>query len=237
MIVVSGLEPHTIDLRPSCLSLVCPTCSTWCPITGARGAAPKLVPHHTERAGTAQAQRCESSNRRVRLDMSVTAWKQRLAAWRRGQVEANADAASRRATPVRRKPKVPQAPAATKMPHLPKTAENAQQALRDHRANCAACAGQVFRKDDGEQLGCPDGQRLARRLRNEAKQAQLRDLFARERARFDRRYAWQAKQQNAASWTAQHEATAGGRARLAKRSGTAVEEQNNVCKLQPVPGC
>ena len=224
-ITISTLKPYNIDLRRSCLSLVCPDCETWCPITGAQGAEPKLVPHHTDRAGTANAQQCQSSNRRVELDLHVTEWKRQLAAWRKGQAEANADAASRRATSVRRKPKVPQVPATTQMPRQLKTTRNAEQALRDHRAYCAACAGQ---------LGCRDGLHLARRLRNERQQTQLRDLYARERARFDRRYTRQAKQHNAASWEAQYEATTGGRERMAKRSGTAVEEQNNTCKLQPI---
>src|SRR5260221_14303938 len=51
-LTVSALAPNEIDLLPGTESLVCPDCRTWCPITGQQGATPKLVPHHTERAGT-----------------------------------------------------------------------------------------------------------------------------------------------------------------------------------------
>ncbi|MFF3208349.1 hypothetical protein [Streptomyces sp. NPDC002962] len=92
-IVVSKLPPIDIDLLPGTESLVCPDCKTWCPITGHGGRNPKLVPHHTERAGTAEPRRCIGSNRRVKCDLTITQWRGLLA-------DAITDASSRQATVV-----------------------------------------------------------------------------------------------------------------------------------------
>ncbi|MEU9438373.1 hypothetical protein [Streptomyces sp. NPDC048252] len=92
-IVVSKLPPIDIDLLPGTESLVCPNCKTWCPITGHGGLNPKLVPHHTGRAGTAEARRCIGSNRRVKLDLTIAEWRRLLA-------DAITDASSRQATVV-----------------------------------------------------------------------------------------------------------------------------------------
>ncbi|MEU0119085.1 hypothetical protein ABZ137_36760 [Streptomyces bobili] len=92
-ITVSKLPPNDIDLLPGTESLVCPNCSRWCPITGHNGRNPKLVPHHTGRAGTAEPRRCDGSNRRVKLDLTIAEWRELLA-------DAIAEASSRQATEV-----------------------------------------------------------------------------------------------------------------------------------------
>ncbi|MEU4878301.1 hypothetical protein [Streptomyces sp. NPDC021608] len=92
-IVVSKLPPIDIDLLPGTKSLVCPSCKTWCPVTGHDGSNPKLVPHHTGRAGTADPRRCIGSNRRVKLDLTIAEWRGLLA-------DAITNASSRQATVV-----------------------------------------------------------------------------------------------------------------------------------------
>ncbi len=92
-ITVSKLPPIDIDLLPGTESLVCPNCSRWCPITGHDGRNPKLVPHHTGRAGTAEPRRCIGSNRRVKLDLTIAEWRELLA-------DAITEASSRQPTAV-----------------------------------------------------------------------------------------------------------------------------------------
>ncbi|MES5824883.1 hypothetical protein [Streptomyces sp. RG80] len=92
-ITVSKLSPVDIDLLPGTESLVCPNCSRWCPITGHDGRNPKLVPHHTDRAGTAEPRRCLGSNRRVKLDLTIAEWRELLA-------DAITEASSRQVTAV-----------------------------------------------------------------------------------------------------------------------------------------
>ena len=219
VLAVSKLLPNHIDLLPGTESLVCPNCETWCPITGHQGRTPKLVPHHTNRAGTPQARRCIGSNRRVLLDLTIPEWRHRLG-------DAIADTASRRATTVLRKPKTPPAPAASQITPVPLSAEAARKAYRGHLQRCTTCEGRTR---------CTDGQRLAeiyaRLERQEPRRKQVRDAFARERARFDRRYAALAAEGRAAEWTKQTSRLIK-KDRLAKWSGTNVEERNNQCKLR-----
>ncbi|KEF10624.1 hypothetical protein DF18_36535, partial [Streptomyces rimosus] len=74
-LVVSSLKPHEVDLAYS--TLVCPTCRTWVPIN-APHSRPKLVPHHTEKAGTDDPVRCPGSNRLVTVNVTVDQWFRRL---------------------------------------------------------------------------------------------------------------------------------------------------------------
>ncbi|MDQ1033646.1 hypothetical protein QFZ75_000062 [Streptomyces sp. V3I8] len=93
-IKLSDLLPSHIDLRdPLQAVLVCPSCTTWCPITGTPGKIQKLVPHHTGKAGEADAIRCRSSNRLIDFDVTITGWYQAL-------TDASTEASSRQATTV-----------------------------------------------------------------------------------------------------------------------------------------
>lgn len=154
-LTVSALAPNEIDLLPGTESLVCPDCRTWCPITGQQGATPKLVPHHTERAGTAGARRCTSSNRRVVLDLTIPEWRQCLA-------DAITDTASRRSTKVIRKPKTPPAPPVSRIGSIAKeqpkrsdlslaTVERVRADAAGHRIGCTVCTGYV-RCEAGREL-------------------------------------------------------------------------------------
>jgi hypothetical protein len=77
-LVISTLKPHQYDLRPYCASLICPDCKTWVPITGLQTKKPKLVPHHTGRAGKDAAVRCQGSNWLVTVNVTVKKWQERL---------------------------------------------------------------------------------------------------------------------------------------------------------------
>ncbi len=99
-LALSTLLPTHFDLLPGTEQLVCPDCGTWCFITGIQGGQPKLVPHHTERAGTPGARRCSGSNRLVDLDVTSEQRAEQLH-------EGIADAASRRPTTVLKKVKAP----------------------------------------------------------------------------------------------------------------------------------
>ncbi|RPK23546.1 hypothetical protein EES37_37965 [Streptomyces sp. ADI91-18] len=197
-VIASELKVTEIDLTPGKEHLVCPDCSTWVPITGMLG-TPKLVPHHTGRAMTAEPRRCtDGSNRQVTIDVEADALRTQL-------VEGAPTAASRRATKVLPKPKVKPAPAASQVKPAPLSAEQVRRVFRQHQQQCLACKGEV-KNSDGQPLPCPDGERLAvtflRLHRQEPKRQAVREFFARERRRFDRRYAEAAPAKRAAEWAA-----------------------------------
>ncbi|MFD5898616.1 hypothetical protein [Streptomyces sp. NPDC060366] len=217
-IVVSMVLPNLIDLLPGTESLVCPDCETWCPITGHDGLTPKLVPHHTGRAGTGEARRCGGSNRRVTIDLTIAEWRHLLA-------DAIKETSSRRATNVLRKPKVALVPAVMQIVPVSPGPETARTTYRSHVKACPACSGRIR---------CAEGRHLAdiytSLTRHEPRRQQIRAAIARERARFDRIYAAQAVTSRAAEWGKQAE-TKVKRSALAKRSGTAVEDTNNTCRF------
>ncbi|MPY36721.1 hypothetical protein FNH09_37540 [Streptomyces adustus] len=96
-ILASTLAATEIDLAPGREHMVCPDCRTWCPITGMNG-TPKLVPHHTDPAGTPNTRRCTAgSDRRVTIDVTVGSWSTTL-------IEARPTIDSRRPTKVLPKP-------------------------------------------------------------------------------------------------------------------------------------
>jgi hypothetical protein len=89
-IVLSTLSPGHIDMRTvettqtRRISLVCPDCGTWVAVTPHRGTyLLKLVPHHTGKAGVADAIRCRSSNRLVDVDITDYAWRRQYRDWAR----------------------------------------------------------------------------------------------------------------------------------------------------------
>ncbi|WP_424864012.1 hypothetical protein [Streptomyces sp. MMS24-I29] len=91
-IALSTLSPGHIDMRTlestqtRRISVVCPDpdCGTWVALTPNRGTyLLKLVPHHTGKAGVADAIRCSSSNRLVVVDITDYAWRRQYSAWAR----------------------------------------------------------------------------------------------------------------------------------------------------------
>lgn len=216
-LALSSLFPQHIDLGPGTESLVCPDCTTWCPITGHDSLTPKLVPHHTRPAGTVQPRRCKGTNRRIQLDLTVAEWQQRL-------TEAITETAARSATTVLSKPQTAPTPAVSQLTPAPATPATAHKAYRAHVTQCSTCTGPSR---------CAVGRRLVdtveRLERQEPRRRRVREFFARERARFDRVHAVAAKKARDAEWAAQAR-TAATRGELAKRSGTALEDLNNVCR-------
>ncbi|MEU0034651.1 hypothetical protein [Streptomyces sp. NPDC006333] len=184
-ILASTVAVTEIDLAPGREHMVCPECRTWCPITGMTG-TPKLVPHHTDPAGTPNPRRCMAgSDRRVTIDITADRWRTQL-------VEARPTTVSRRATKVLPKPKTAPAPAASQLTPVPLAAETVRLAFRRHQQQCQACKGKLKGRD-GLPLPCRDGERLAitflRLLRQEPRRRAVRDFFAQERRRLDRQYA------------------------------------------------
>lgn len=116
-LALSTLRPHQYDLRPACVSLICPDCKTWVPITGIQTKKPKLVPHDTGRAGKDAAVRCRlGSNRLVTVDVTVKKWQEHLE-------DGHAETGHRRPTTVLRKPKVAPAPAVSQIAARKQVAE------------------------------------------------------------------------------------------------------------------
>jgi hypothetical protein len=147
---VSGLKPHEYDLRPECLSLVCPSCRTWVPIHVAATSKKKakLVAHHTEKAGSENPRRCPGSHRQVLLDMDIERWWQRL---EEGISETN----GRRSNRVTRKPKVAVAPAVAQIVAPMLSADDTLKLFRTHARQCTVC-------QESGHAHCPEGSPLAR---------------------------------------------------------------------------
>ncbi|MEV7675891.1 hypothetical protein [Streptomyces sp. NPDC088752] len=118
-IVLSTLSPGHIDMRTvettqtRRISLVCPDCETWVAVTPHRGTyLLKTVPHHTGKAGAADAIRCSSSNRLVDVDLSVDTWRRQYNEWAREERLAVDLTRHRRATVQTLKASAPQKRAA-----------------------------------------------------------------------------------------------------------------------------
>ncbi|MEV1048694.1 hypothetical protein [Streptomyces sp. NPDC049916] len=147
-IVISKMSAHEYDLDPACISLVCPSCRTWVPIRVAdtERATAKLVPHHTERAGTEDPVRCPGSHRLVTINVSVATWSRRL---EQGVAETN----GRRADRVVRKPQVRPAPAVMQLVGGLVDDRTDRRMNEAHTKNCTTCSA--------TKPSCPDGRRLA----------------------------------------------------------------------------
>ncbi|MFE0777084.1 hypothetical protein [Streptomyces sp. NPDC058861] len=201
-IVASELTASQIDLTPGKEHVICPDCRTWTPITGVLG-TPVLVPHHTTpyHDRTTTPRRCSSSNRRIVLDTAVDTWRAELAE----RTEVSATVASRRPTKILPKPKTGSTPAASQLKPVPLAAEQVRQVFHRHQQQCLACTDEP---QDGVRTVrlCLDGQRLAdtylRLLRQEPRRRVQRDVFARERRRFDRQYAAAAPAKRQTEWAA-----------------------------------
>ncbi|MFJ2101382.1 hypothetical protein ACIOHR_29820 [Streptomyces anulatus] len=148
-IVVSKLPPHEYDLDPASISLVCPTCRTWVPIRVAETerATAKLLPHHTEPAGTEDPVRCLlGSHRLVTIDVNVARWSRRLE-------QGVAETSGRRADRVVRKPQPMPTPAVMQIVGGLVDDRTARRMNEIHVKGCTTCSATTPR--------CADGRRLA----------------------------------------------------------------------------
>ncbi|MGQ4357626.1 hypothetical protein [Streptomyces drozdowiczii] len=146
-IVVSKLPAHEYDLDPACISLVCPSCRTWVPIRVANTerATAKLMPHHTETAGTEDPVRCPSSYRLVTVNLTVARWSRRL---EQGVAETN----GRRADRVVRKPEPAPTPAVMQIIGGLVDDRTARKMNALHTQNCTTCSASTPRCADGRRL-------------------------------------------------------------------------------------
>lgn len=160
-IVVSKLPAHEYDLDPACISLVCPSCRTWVPIRVAdtERATAKLVPHHTEQAGTEDPARCPGSHRLVTINVTVATWSRRL---EEGVSETN----GRRADRVIRKPQPMPTPAVMQIVGGLVDDKTARKLHEVHVKSCTTCSATTPR--------CADGRRLAHLAAHTQRTAPLR---------------------------------------------------------------
>ncbi|MER6441282.1 hypothetical protein ABT275_33595 [Streptomyces sp. NPDC001185] len=184
-LIVSTLKPHEVDLAYS--TLVCPTCRTWVPISAAHSARPKLVPHHTERAGSEDPVRCPGSHRIVSVDITVDQWFQRLE-------EGLTQTGGRRSTRVLRKPKAGSAPAVMQIVGGTMDDKTARKLDEAHVRGCSACSvrddkGTVLRAADLT-ARCADGRRLAQLAAHTKRLAPARRKAQMDREDFNDRRAW-----------------------------------------------
>ncbi|MGW1364568.1 hypothetical protein ACWCQP_45085 [Streptomyces chartreusis] len=156
---VSTMAVHEYDLDPACVSLVCPSCRTWVPISRPNGqpGRTRLVPHHTEKAGTTDPVSCKGgSHRRVIIDVEAEWWQQRRS-------EGVPETDGRRSTRVTRKPKVAVTPAVAQIVAPMLSAEDTLKQFRIHARQCPVC------QESGHEH-CPEGSPLVRvylyKLRN-----------------------------------------------------------------------
>ncbi|MEU8136500.1 hypothetical protein [Streptodolium elevatio] len=191
-LVASKLCPNDLDLRRGAMTVVCPDCRTWCPITGYQGQNPKLTPHQgtfADQDGNPVMRRCEvGSNRRIVLDLTIERWQRSLA-------EAARETSARRATAVVPRPKAAPAPAASQIQAPLLKLAPARDAHLAHRARCAACQGRTY---------CTDGLRLAdlyvRLLRQDPERSRRCELLAEVTADQEQRTARQFPRARAEEW-------------------------------------
>ncbi|MYW08574.1 hypothetical protein GT034_09485 [Streptomyces sp. SID2563] len=213
-LVAARFKAAQIDLTPGKESVLCPSCENWTPITGVLG-TPVLVPHHTTpyHDRTTTPRRCSNTNRRIVLDIAVDTWREQLVE----RTEVSASVASRRPTKVLPKPKTGSVPATSQIRPVPLSAEQVRRVFRQHQEQCLACRGEATDRN-GQTLPCRDGERLAvtvlRLFRQEPGRRAVREFFAGERRRFDRKNAAAARAKRPAEW--------------AKHGGEEIETANNL---------
>ncbi|MEU4180969.1 hypothetical protein [Streptomyces sp. NPDC026589] len=177
-IVVSKLSPAEYDLDPASISLVCPTCRTWVPIRVAdtERATAKLVPHHTEPAGTEDPDRCLlGSHRLVTIDVNVAKWSRRLE-------QGVAETSGRRADRVVRKPQPMPTPAVMQIVGGLVDDKTARKLHESHVKNCTTCSPTTSR--------CADGRRLAHLAAHTQRTAPIRRKRRTEQEEWADRRAW-----------------------------------------------
>ncbi|MCX5345903.1 hypothetical protein [Streptomyces atratus] len=208
-LVVSTLKPHEYDLDPTCISLVCPSCRTWVPIRVAatKRATAKLVPHHTETAGTEDPVRCPGSHRLVVINVDMERWRRRL---EEGVAETN----GRRSDRVVRKPQAKPAPAVMQMIGAPVDDKKARKLEEAHVKGCTTCSP---RKDENSSeqdktrrttsfpdiaSRCADGRRLAQLAAHTKRVGPVRRKVQMEQEDWNDRRAWALRLLHEQQWDA-----------------------------------
>ncbi|WP_369384092.1 hypothetical protein [Streptomyces sp. cg36] len=184
-LVVSTLKPHEVDLAYS--TLVCPTCRTWVPISAPHSPRPKLVPHHTEKAGSDDPVRCPGSHRLVSINLTVDQWFQRLE-------EGLSQTDGRRSPRVLRKPTLGPPPAVMQIVGGAMDDKTARKLDEAHVRGCSACSvmddeGKILRAADITSR-CADGRRLAQLAAHTTRLAPARRKAQLDREDVNDRRAW-----------------------------------------------
>jgi hypothetical protein len=199
-LAVSTMAPIDYDLTPTYITLVCPSCRTWVPVNQP-DSNPRLVQHHTTRAGTANPKRCrDGSYRKIVLDVDPQDWWE---ARDRHFSQALGTVASRRSNTVHRRPKPPVAPAIARVGQDPRplTADSVYDCYLSHRANCAVCNGTADPKWKRE---CHDGTYLrtiyCRLLRRAPQHRRNRELVAAVQVESEPRERRKAARHRANGW-------------------------------------
>ncbi|MFH8470347.1 hypothetical protein [Streptomyces sp. NPDC017991] len=212
--LLSKIDPQEINIREGEIkSIVCPDCRTWRRLIGE---TKLVIRDHCISDKVAEGHkhvRCDGSNQVVQLDIPIEQWSESMLA-------ADSTATGRRSARQHYKPLPAPAKPITKLA-VP-TAQAALAAYREHFKKCQASG--VSGRCTGMQR-CAAGARLATLY-------EQRKVLDRERARFDRSYRAAALTNTAVEWAKHHEATVSVKAGTAKRSGTAVEEANNACRMR-----
>ncbi|MGW3981292.1 hypothetical protein [Streptomyces mirabilis] len=216
-VLLSKIDPQEINVREGeAKSIVCPDCRSWHRLMGDT----KLkIREHCISDKVAEGQkhvRCDGSNQVVALDITVEQWTEAMLA-------ADSTATGRRSARQHYKPLPAPAKPVTRMSPVPANVADALTAYREHLKKCRArtTAGRC-----GGTHRCADGARLAALYAQLKRTQPLRDREARVDALLARYRA-------TTVWAKHSEATVNGKKTTAKRSGTAVEDTNNVCRIHP----
>ncbi|AVH61759.1 MULTISPECIES: hypothetical protein [Streptomyces] len=215
--LLSKIDPQEINVREGEVkSLVCPDCRTWRRLMGD---TKLVIREHCISDKVAEGEkhvRCDGSNQVVQLDISIEQWSEAMLA-------ADSTATGRRSARQHYKPLPAPAKPVTRMSPVSMSVADALAAYREHLKKCrsSSVAGRC-----GGTHRCADGARLAAVYAELERAQPLRDREARVDALLARYLSIKV-------WAKHSEATVGAKTAMAKRSGTAVEEANNSCRIHP----
>ncbi|MEV4044246.1 hypothetical protein [Streptomyces sp. NPDC049744] len=249
-IKASTMRPEHLNLRDGEPALaVCPDCDTWhrltrSMITPHRAADDALKTSERRYYGDkpARRRRCPGSAQRITIDLSPEAWGEKLLA-------ADSTATGRRSARQHYKPiQAPVTPVA-RMALEPSNAAVALAAYREHLEKCrpkCRCRKKCLKGCQkikqvagrcGATYRCITGLRLAAQYELLSRGQEQRDRVNKKEARVDaliaRHRSSVAARRTATEWARHRDDTTAPAAALAKRSGTAVEDANNTCRMRP----
>ncbi|WP_238697605.1 hypothetical protein [Streptomyces sp. E2N166] len=243
------MRPEHLNLRDGEPPLaVCPDCDTWHRLTRSM-----IKPHRASidapRTGERRyygdkptgGPRCPGSAQRITIDITVEEWGEKLLA-------ADSTATGRRSARQHHKPIQTPATPVARMARPAPNAAAVLDAYREHlkqcrpKCRCRKKCPKECRKIKqvagrcGATYRCITGLRLAAQYELLSRGQEQRDRVNMNEARVDtliaRHRSSVAAQRTAAEWARHRDDTTAPAAALAKRSGTAVEDANNMCRTR-----
>jgi hypothetical protein len=227
-LLLSKLSPQDVNVREGEVwSIVCPDCESWRRLMGDTNLKVREHCISDKVAVGEKHLRCDGSNQAFKVDISVEEWREAMLA-------ADGTATGRRSARQHYKP-LPVAPRpVTRMTPAPVNAADAATAYREHLKKCRK--GNMSGRCGGTHR-CAEGARLAALYEQLKRTQSRRDREVQGDAKVDalltRHRSIKAAQSSAAEWAKQDKLTGDARKATAKRSGTAVEEANNACRIHP----